>query len=91
MDPIIREYDGFGSHVELSAKPLKWLEIAFRAGEVDPNENVQDKMDQRNYNVRSTFYLEKYLELWAMFQRNEEKYVDEIDNDYIALKVILSY
>lgn len=91
MDAIIREYDGFGSHVELSAKPLNWLEIAFRAGEVDPNENVQDKMDQRNYNVRSIFYLEKYLELWAMFQRNEEKYVDEIDNDYVALKVVLSY
>lgn len=90
-DTIISEYNGFGSHLELSAKPLQWLKLTFRMGEVDPNENVQDKMDQRNYNLCSVFYLEKYLELWAMFQKNEEKYVDEIDNDYIAFKVVLSF
>lgn len=90
-DALIRGYDGFGSHLELSAKLLDWLKVALRVGEVDPNENVQDKMDQRNYNVHSVVYLEKYLELWAMYQRNEEKYVDEIDNDYVALKVVLNY
>lgn len=90
-DVFIRQYNGFGSHLEFTSKPLDWLKIGFRVGEVDPNENVHDKMDQRNYNLHSVIYLEKYLELWAMFQRNEEKYVDEIENDYIALKVVLSY
>jgi hypothetical protein len=88
---VLREYDGFGSHIELSTKPADWLKIAFRMGEVDPNENVRDKMDQRNYNIHGIFYLEEYLELWAIYQRNQEKYVDEIDNDYLAFKVVLNY
>jgi hypothetical protein len=90
-DVFIRNYKGFGSHLELFTKPLDWLKIGFRVGEVDPNENIQDKMDQRNYNIHGVFYLEKYLEFWAIFQRNEEKYVDEIENDYLALKVVLNY
>ena len=87
----IGEYDGFGSHIELSTKPADWLKIAFRMGEVDPNENLRDRMDQRNYNMHCIFYPEAYLEIWAMYQRNQEKYVDEIDNDYLAVKVVLNY
>jgi hypothetical protein len=87
----LREYDGFGSHFEISTKPTEWLKLVFRLGEVDPNENVQDKMDQRNYNVHSIIYFEEYLEFWAMYQKNEEKYVDEIENDYVALKIVLNY
>jgi hypothetical protein len=88
---VLRDYDGFGSHIELSTKPVDWLKIAFRMGEVDPNENIRDQMDQRNYNVHGIFYLEECLELWAIYQQNQEKYVDEIDNDYLALKVVLNY
>jgi hypothetical protein len=90
-EPLVQEYDAYGTHLELSTKPAEWLKIAFRAGEVDPNQNVRDKMDQKNYNIHSIFYLEKYLELWAIYQRNQEKYMDEFDNDYLALKVILVY
>ncbi|MGD9211096.1 MAG: hypothetical protein PVI90_09970 [Desulfobacteraceae bacterium] len=90
-DAALQEYDGFGSFAELNVKPINWLKLVCRVGEVDPNEDVQDKMDQRNYNIHSIFYLEQYLELWVMYQRNEEKYVDEIDNDYAFVKVVLSY
>ena len=48
-------------------------------------------MDQRNFNIHSIYYLEEYLEIWAMYQRNQEKYVEEIDNDYLAFKVVLNY
>ncbi|MCP4746281.1 MAG: porin [Desulfobacteraceae bacterium] len=90
-DSFLQDYDGFGSHLELSIKAANWLKLSFRAGEVDPNDKVQDIMDQRNYNAHAIFYLEKYLELWTIYQINEEKYVDEVDNDYLALKVVMNF
>ncbi|MCP4747253.1 MAG: hypothetical protein GY874_14095 [Desulfobacteraceae bacterium] len=87
----LQDYDGFGSHLELSTKPVNWMKFIVRLGEVDPNEKVDDKMDQRNYNFQTIFYLDEYLELWTMYQRNEEKYVDEIENDYLAFKIVLNY
>ncbi|MGD9215980.1 MAG: hypothetical protein PVJ84_14265 [Desulfobacteraceae bacterium] len=87
----LQDYDGAGVHLELSAKPLQWLKLAFRMGGVDANDNIKDKMDQRNYNLSAIFSVDEHLDLWAMYQQNQERYVDEIDNDYFALKAVLQY
>ncbi len=85
------EYNAFGTYAELSLKAADFLKLAFRMGEVDPNESVDNEMDQQNYNLTSIFHVNKNLELWAMYQRNEEKNVEEIDNDYLMLKAVVSF
>lgn len=85
------EYNAYGTYAELSCKATDRLKLIFRIGEVDPNEDVDDEMDQRNYNVSAMFEVNPYLHLMAMYQRNEEKYVDEIDNDYVMVKAIVEF
>lgn len=90
-DPNLAEYNAYGLNGELSIKTTDWLKLAFRAGEVDPNENIDDEMDQRNYSGIAIFSVDEHLHFWAMYQRNEEKYVDEIENDYVMVKAIVEF
>ncbi len=85
------DYDAFGSYLELNFKAAGRWRLAFRMGEVDANENVKDEMDQRNYNASLMYTVNENLHLLGMYQRNEEKYVDEIDNDYLMVKAIVEF
>lgn len=90
-DPLYQDYNAFGSYAELSVKATNQLRFAIRAGEVDPNEDVDDQMDQTNYNISCMYSVDKNLHLFAMYQLNEEVHGDEVDNDYLMLKAIVEF
>ncbi|MFA6008728.1 MAG: hypothetical protein WC799_02005 [Desulfobacteraceae bacterium] len=48
-------------------------------------------MDQRNYNISGIFTVNDNLHLMAMYQKNDEKYADAIDNDDAMVKAIVEF
>ncbi len=90
-EAVLKDYNAYGTHAELSYQATDRLKLTCRMGEVDPNEDVKNEMDQQNYNIGGMFTVNHNLHLMAMVQKNEEKYVKEIDNDYAMVKAIVEF
>ncbi len=90
-DEVYREYNAWGSHLEISYRFGSTFKAAYRTGEIDPHEDIEDETDQKNQSIILIYSVNEYLEFWTMYQQNQEKYVDEIQNDYLMLKALVQF
>jgi len=84
-------YHTKGYYGELSYRAFKPLKLVLRHGTLDPDDSVEDDGDLETFAVQAIYDLTKHLQLWGMYQWNKEQYVDEFDNDYFMVKLLVKY